>query len=569
MTSPFGFYHTHNLFWVLFVAAVIFVVVAFTEWLRADKSKVVLRLLAILLSIISLVCIILQPYWMRHIDSALAIVLTPGADKVDSLKQQYPKARILQWHDTLQAYHLPPSIIVHGHGIPDYDLDKFKAKQVQFIAAAQPKGIVQLAYQSEYQEGDELALTMVTNEMVGQKLVLAGFGQTIDSLVIKDQKEVVTFQFPLKTKGRFVLQIKQYTEQGELERSHPLPIQVQEARHYKLLIINSFPTFENKFVKNYLAENGHHYLVRNTITTNRYRYEYQGDVSATLPSITQEVLRDFDLVMIDVSSFSKLTTTEKNSLSTAIKGQGTGLLVQMNDPSLFNKLPDWFRFNIAATKTEFFDLPITESEEKIATSGFVIKSNPWQKDILQANNETFAANRLYGIGKIGLMTLQNSYELVLAGKEDDFKNLWKQLFEEHLKTSNQTFSFTNEAYVHEPTYLTAISNVTPVVKIGDVDLPVRQHELLTGRWYGQYWPQQVGWEPILCNGDTTWRYVFDSDNWQAKRWSDNSSKNAQHFKSTTKGSTAVQTEKTKLSLWWFYLLFVISMAYLWLEPKLK
>lgn len=94
------------------------------------------------------------------------------------------------------------------------------------------------------------------------------------------------------------------------------------------MILNGFPTFESKYLKNYLAETGHRVVVKNQLTAARYKYEYFNITSKPVIDITKEKLTLFDLLIIDSKSLKNLSNRERTTLKNVVKESGMGILIQ-------------------------------------------------------------------------------------------------------------------------------------------------------------------------------------------------------------------------------------------------
>ena len=102
-------------------------------------------------------------------------------------------------------------------------------------------------------------------------------------------------------------------------------------------------------------------------------------------------------------------------------------------------------------------------------------------------------------------------------------------------------------------------NGTNLSPMQDIHIPTH--------WSATYWPDSIGWHQSVVNKDSTWLYVSDHDTYNSMR--------AFNTRQANLIFDLKSIDQQQISYWqevnliWFYLLFLLSVGYLWLEPKLS
>jgi hypothetical protein len=117
-------------------------------------------------------------------------------------------------------------------------------------------------------------------------------GAGLDSIILNSEKEqAFHLGTNLKVAGNYVFSLAIKDSLGNLISRDPLPIVVNEKEKLKILVLNSFPTFETRTLKNFLAEAGHGLVVRSQITRGRFKYEYLNTEPVSIGSLSETTLK--------------------------------------------------------------------------------------------------------------------------------------------------------------------------------------------------------------------------------------------------------------------------------------
>ncbi|MBE7179316.1 MAG: hypothetical protein INR69_23135, partial [Mucilaginibacter polytrichastri] len=206
-----------NLWLVIGITALVFLLCAVIEIRRRNKRQLVWRLLASGLLCACLACLIIRPvYRAKNSDkrsTVITVLLTPGFNR-DSLSALGDSLHLFSADDELitenSTLKIRPLIsadnlsaennLVHvfGHGLKKADSGFLKGRQIRFHPTL-PAGITKAAWPSVIRTGEYLTLggTYRNEGDKPVKLLLEGMGRNLDSVVIAPKQ---TQNFTLQNK---------------------------------------------------------------------------------------------------------------------------------------------------------------------------------------------------------------------------------------------------------------------------------------------------------------------------------------------------------------------------------
>jgi len=348
---------------------------------------------------------------------------------------------------------------------------------------------------------------------------------------------------------------------------------VSEEDHLSILIINDFPTFETKYLKNYLSDQGHTIAIKSQITQRRYKYEYFNTNDPLNTDLSKKNLELFDLLIIDVTSLNKLSKSIKNTIKDVVNNYGLGVYIQ-GDPTLFRLKKNLGTFKF--TKNSFTSIKLDPKLQNINVFPFDFKNAISFQPIHTYKTKIITAYKQLGLGKIGTSAIKNSYELVLKGANSTYQAIWAEIIETISKknitkatwNSNSHIAFQNEPF----NFTLATQIVNPSLTNRDsLKFALKQNIAIPTLWEGITYPKKTGWHSLYVNNESTKPiefYVTDSTKWRAlkayKTIKDNKLYFERHQELKKSGAKSAET----INLNWLFAIFILSVGYLWLEPKL-
>lgn len=565
-------------FWPVVIGAMI-LLIAFLlkEWFQSGKKRFILKSIFSILAVLSLAIIALKPAIPQDNKKDKIAILTEGykQDQLDSLKSQNRKLKIVDYDLEKMDFNklnTAEEIYLLGSGIKPYDFWLFEDIPVSFLRNDSVKGIVKLKYDTEIELGKLLNVDGIyQNPVAGNKLILEGpGGASLDSISFKKEKSE-NFRLIAKQNivGKYLFRLVEKDSLGAVVSSDPVPVKFTEKANLKVLVLNSFPTFETRYLKNFIAESGHQLLLRSQVTTGKFKYEYFNMPRTNLGALSAENLNAFDLLIVDAGTLRTLPAAQLEALETSVEENGLGIFIQ----------PDEGFFNGAVSLSElgFLRDGITETslEEwsgSLQKQPFQLKENFGVEVVHASENKILSAYKRKGEGRIGSSVFANTYQLILEGNAKVYREIWSEILNNLSKKKNSTSEWNADeiiAFKDEPFHFELSSeNLTPEVEnMEGAIIPLKRDIDITTRWEGTTWPRKTGWNTLKQDTISSFDYyVSNSSHWKSLSAAKTLKENRMYFNGK---SVDNETQKVfeAISPLWFYIIFLLSVGILWLEPK--
>ncbi|UBZ09661.1 hypothetical protein LDL79_12750 [Leeuwenhoekiella palythoae] len=571
----------HSASWIpgLIAAIALFAVFVVKEWPRRSGSFV-WRLAAGLVAVLALLAIALKPARLTSVDGKQGVLLTTGYQEaqLDSLRETNPQLKELVYQDYIDRDELDSisQLFILGSGVKPYDLWQLEGRTVKLLKKEIPNGIDQLSYSKTLSEGEDLNLTArYLKPKSGNQIVLQAPGNLgLDSIQFTAATDTVfSLQAKIKAPGDFVYNLIEKDSLGRVLNNEALPVHISPQKQLSVVMLSAFPSFEFKYLKNYLAELNHQVLVRSQLTQNRFKYEYFNQERKPFNALSTSGLNDLDLLILDAGAWQSLSQNEQNSIKDAVTQEGLGVFVMPSKELFYGSQPliDFDFTRTAQTEVELQDGIV------VSTFGYYMNSAANFNATLKAANQILAGQGFIGFGSVSTTVLSNTYALQLKGNQERYKSLWSEILKSVLKPeSDMVFWEETEQIVrpHEPytiKFRTAVSEFTLTDTDGN-SIPVIQDPDIPELWLATFYPEETGWFTLrFSTGDTVSEhayYVFAEVDWKARAAQGLTKANQDFFR---KGDAEVEELQVKrpINPIYFFVLFVLAMGYLWLEPKLQ
>jgi hypothetical protein len=447
---------------------------------------------------------------------------------------------------------------------------------VHFLAGSQPAGVSRLAYTRKNVVGHHFVVAGEYHAASkGKQLVLMGPGDApLDSVQLEAaSSQRFSLRTPHPVAGQFVYTLVEKDSLGQELSSAPLAVTVRAKDKLNILIINEFPSFETKYLKNFLAETGHGVMVRSQVSKGRYKYEYFNTEQRRTIDLTSKTLEEIDFMIIDMSSLQKLSRTTRQLLESNIGKKGLGVFIQADESMYSLKIP---LFNGSFIKQEDKEVTFeTYPNTSLKKYPYLFKKEILLEPVQQSDAGIITAYKRSGAGRIGTTVLQNTYELILEGKEQEYQSFWSNIISAISKRNALEPQWKQDemmVYQDGPFHF-EINTIreNPLVKTTEgVSIPLARDIDLKELWRGTTFPRKQGWNQLVMGDDSTAVfnfYVLDTSQWTSLRASKNISENKRYFQQ--QDFNIVETKAIEpVKPWWFFIAFLMAMSFLWLEPKL-
>jgi hypothetical protein len=585
---------------VIIICTLLALVFSSQEYRRADHRRLPWRILAIWISLTALACIALPiSYRTTMLGNAQvdAILLTDGFNKDsiaantpvlttdEQIKKDYPKATQISSLDELTA-HQPAfkQIKILGYGVDEADLPQLDSLPISYTAPALPGGLQNINWPSKINTGEQLVVQgkFYNDGKQSVKLQLKGLNVLSDSVIIPPAK---TTYFQLKTKpkatGRLVYQLVALAGRDTL-MNESIPVGIEVSKPLRVLMLNASPNFENRFLKNWLGENGYAVASKATISQGKISEEYVNLSKLNLQHLTTSLLNQFDLVIGDLSALKTLPPNESAALRQQVAQQGLGIIVRADST---DKTTSWlqrdFPVNIGTAK-EQPNVALTlqglaNNTTKLNIDPAYISYRPnTQSLVTDAQRHELAGVTLSGAGRLVFTTLNHTNTWLLAGNLADYSNLWSLLISQAAKKQPAAQSWrlaTALPAVGEPSKIIWHSSTAPQsITINGTSIAPEQNPDIPYEWTITHWPQKPGWQTAKINNSSAidW-FVHEKDSWNTlrklKRMTATHNFAANQHKTFTVTKQIQQSVQKEVSKIYFYLLLLLASTFLWVERK--
>lgn len=570
-------------FWIVVVFSSIGIALfLWKEWTSPQHQGRFLRSSLGVLAIACLAAIALKPTVEVAATRSGVVLITEDArtSQIDSLFAADPGLEMIHYKKGINMIPegvYPEIAYVLGNGIAPFDLWQLESIPTTYLGSESPVGLIHLDYPEQSSVGEILELNILFKSTVpNHQLVLEGpDGVGIDSLSLSaDASQQLQLMAPLKLAGNFLYQLVEKNVDGKVVQTEPIPISIAPKRQLSITIVNTFPSFETKYIKNFLAEEGHQLIVRSQVTRGRFKYEYFNTQNNAQHVFSDASLAATDLLIMDVGALRQLSSAQRATIRKNIQEEGLGLLVQP-DVGLLGITNALFPIELTRQSNSVVTLDEL-SEKQLNRYALAFIDSPWLVPIhLTADSTLISGFRRNGKGVIGTTLLQNTYELQLRGQQETYEKIWTEVVNGISKEMVPISEWTTESIIgfpHQPFYFTlrtAIEN--PVVtNENDSQIPLQQDPYLPQNWEGIVYPTQIGWDELKIDNDTINHlpiYVADTIHWTGISTTQTINANAQSFSEEI--IPAPIMVRVPINRLWFFIPFLLCMGYLWFEPKWK
>lgn len=564
---PFG--------WLLAVAVVLLVWLIILE-VKRKPQFLGIRVVATFALIAALLMLLLQPSVKQSLPQRPTVLLTSGyaQQTLDTLLEQRrveiitapgeSKVRggkpLNSWDD-LQR--IRPQYVL-GEGIPTVVLDQFPTLHYHFIETP-VTGVVAME-EKIYRSNRLQMLAGSVRGAQNMQLWLAGPGGVEDSVAVDSSTSTFALRFRAKAPGFYLYRLR--AVQDSDTASYIVPVAVGSLRQFKVLLLESFPSFESNTLKNFLSTAGHAVVVRTQIAAQRYQTQYLSHNRSAV-ELSQQGLANFDLAILPVSMWRSLSSNEKQSIQASMQN-GLGVLLLIDQP--LQKIPELgLQFIAARSDTAQVELPDGQ-RFAFLTAGMRWKEagiTPLATDQYQ---DAVVALKSAGMGKLSVQTLTNTFALELGGQPQAYADVWTSLLESTARPAATPWDIRLTSpgphFPNVPVHFQVVAaGGVPAIKFDSVLVPLREDVWVDDVWHGTVWPQRSGWQKLKLNDSTAIPFFvppFENENTLTRY----QQLQANRQRSNETIAVTDQVRWTAVPSWIWLTLFLGAACVLWLTPKL-
>ena len=393
-----------------------------------------------------------------------------------------------------------------GGGLEARDLDAARGVALDFDAAPNPVGLVQLTAPAQVAAGGSFS---VRGRIAGLPDAVVELhdpaGQRVQRTAI-DADGHFLLQGSARAAGvtDYALHVGDVHE--TLHETLPLPLLVIEPKPIRLLVLAGAPGPELKYLRRWARDAG--LKLHTRIDTGAGLV--LGDAALAIDATN---LRRFDAVLLDVRSLRGLRDAALQALTASVR-DGLGVLLRIDTPLSAldrERLRGWGFDVDTGTDTalvQLADAAATEPLPVLTRRLLAITADDTVPLARDAHGQAFGWWRTLGRGRIGLMTLTDSFQLVLTGHAGRHATLWSAAFKHIARPLDATAppSLSWPIWQHERSVFCGLDEGAEVIT------PAGDHTALpldpaTGaRRCAAFWPHQHGWH-LLHQGEAEFPFA--------------------------------------------------------------
>ena len=481
---------------------------------------------------------------------------------------------------------------VLGQGLPAADLPILGAMPIRAHADAPATGFRTAFWPSQLPLGDELTIEGAVARPADAPaawVVLRAAGTGRDSV-----------QLPAGGTGGFRLRYQPkmaglatyellLRRPGQPPLAEPVPVEITTPALPAVLLLAATPSFEFKFLKNYLAEAHYPVALRTSVSRGLVQTDFVNQPRQALERLTPALLARYAVVVADAATLAGLSGAETQALQVAIRAGRLGLVTLAEAAPLPRNAPARADFTVLTRPAGPASMPAlawpTVPGEARAPLSAQLQPRPNLRTLVTGPQQVLAAaSRRVGLGAVVVSVVPETFRWGLQGHLLVYASFWNQLLRAAMPPAPAAVSWHAGSRWPRPDlpltlHLAGALPATPptVAALAGgpaVRLPLRQDSRLPEWSTARFWPTAAGWHEVRGPGHGRYLfYVYPPTAWpvpeaQARQQA-LEARNAALAPGTTIATVAAAATVTEQ--WpagWFFGIFLLAAGYLWLEEKL-
>jgi hypothetical protein len=407
-------------------------------WLRAEVRPAAWRIAGLVL---------LQPLWLglfyltilpprSMVEQGRLIVLTADWNKAGNVgghRVALPEAqagsdveRAPDLATALRRYH-PAAVTVLGRGLEARDRET-DGLPLAFDAAPLPHGIIEFAPPDAVAPGAVFPVSGRVQGVRGSVELDDPAGRRVDAFALPSGGAFV-LHGTARVPGRTLFSLKLRDGGGSIVETADVPLRVSAPSATRLILLGN-PDPESKYLRRWATDAG---------LSVDARLNAGGGVSLGTPTPR---FATADIIVIDDRGWAGLAIAERAAILAAVRG-GAGLLLRAAGPTAHDWRP--LGFQVSGGQLAPLELPkeALDATALAALRGPGDAINAGQNSapmLTRSNVRIIAADvapfagldwagrwRTLGQGRVGIVTITDSYALALAGQKERYGALWSVL----------------------------------------------------------------------------------------------------------------------------------------------
>ena len=541
--------------------AILFLIGTYVLSRKSRGWRLVRRAVLLMLGLVGIGAIWTRPQMTSEGDVTTAHIVTDQGEAPDEILENEDHHQFNSVHQFLNSEIASATheVHIHGLGLPRQDLELIKKHQLIFHPTEPIGGITHMRIpkiterniwklEGTYQ-GDDI-----------QQIILTGPDSIKTTAILSDSTFAISSKAP--PAGRYLYNITIYTKTDTIQEL--LPIDIGHEPFWSMLMLASYPSFESNYLKNYWTSLGNQFALRTKISQDKYSTSFVNMSNQNLTSITYRIATDFDFILTDISSWNSLTDKERSNISSAVRNEGTALIIKATEDQ-----PKATNLSLPSI-TDIQEISWTTPDDPVDLVLYTTQSN-WRSARQQGH--TLLKYRSSGLGFFGMITLDNTYKLILADQPTAYQQLWSALFSALFRD----FS-TSSKLLHNPWIWAGEQNTISTLTDSPITSPPILNDttaltyitapFIIGLYDFDAYPRPSENTINISDTEQLPFYAHPQNTWLAVRQSQLRKINTLAAQKTQNKSEASLTTTEEIRWIWWLLLSVIGLGGLWLDERL-
>ncbi|HEU4829232.1 MAG TPA: hypothetical protein VFT04_08545 [Gemmatimonadales bacterium] len=539
---------------------------------RRDRRHLALRIGASVIALGALTALALEPALPRHIVNERVVLAAGGISRAGAqrIADSAAARQVLVLGESVadlsalrRTHPSVAEVVVAGWGLPADELARAGDLRVSLAPVPLPPGIRSLSWPSRVVLGESVAIT--GKAIPASWIHLGGTGVTSDS-ARADTDGGFELRFTPRAAGlqSFTLANGGVTDTGAVDVRARTPPAV--------LLVEGTPGFELTHLRRWLARRGGKVAARTSVSRGRSRTFAVKGASAPGRALTAELLRDFDIVILDDAAARAMSGSELAALRDAVTREGLGVLVTgaglrpgglplpATRPGRATRT-----IRVRAVGSRKLSPPVTaESWTPMPDAAGTVL-------LEEGDGDAVVAWEAAGAGRVGISAVRNPSRWLLEGDRDAYDRYWTAILASLARPAAR-WRLPSElpAETGRPFSLTWPSRLDTLLVSGpdgiDTLFPTPDRDSLT--WTATLWPRSTGEYRAYGPGDTLRFRAAARGGWLAARAAANQRATELHAAlHDQQASGADSVAAAPVAPWIFLAIFTAASGWLWWERR--
>ncbi len=517
------------------------------------------RILFLVLSLAGFILMVFKPYINRKTTKKSVLLVHKLEGNESFSKKKYDRVfQNFYEYLTSEFYLRKDSLTIMGNGLEPEDLSLIKDIPKKVVLKDVRGGFteVQVPLVKSYRPFQITGSVDQVNAK-GVKVVTPDGTEYYSPLQDLD----FTIELQAQEPGPFIYDLHLIGENDTL--CEKLPIVIEEDTPWKILILNSSPSFEHNFLKNHFGEQGKQFTIRQKISKDKYQYSYTNTERHSIFPLTKTSLLRYDFCLIDVATWNSVGSDNRKSILEEVKNRGLSLLIKPSNGMVARDIP---KYRVQSSESISWQ---EDNREVEINSTRLSSTSAYQEITSQGHIIGYQTN--YGIGKIGIVGMEATYLLLLNEMENSYQKIWTDFLSVFYTPTQETSIIKTPFWNFRNTSIPVqviTSEDKPQLILNDSIRLAMQESPFVADYYSARTFADDGWHYLNLTSDTLkhWFYVHPDSTWKVQRSQNLKLINERALATSSVGD--IHIERVPIPWYWGLLLCVLGLGLLWLDERI-